>query len=433
MTNSQRNLLRWALATGALFSVLPAAAQTAPLGGVYAPCSTYSATPQAHWQANRATRSIAGGVTRYYARGSNSQLTTTVTLAETGKQFFEVRSSCPLPASCTRSLIQPPSGLGLHCRFSVPGQGMRDYDMHVPNNYTNLTAFPLVMELHGGGGLAVPPLTETLSGWREVSDTSRAPFIVVWPVGSNEADGAYGEEWQTCNYDNSTAEKPCPAVGYPHDRNFVIEVLKKVVNDLKIDRRRIHATGLSSGAAMVHSLACKYSGYFATVAPMATGIKVQEQVRARDRFDLTVNCNPTREVPQFYVHSPHDPISEFAEGAASVSFWRSKFACSASSATSYASEVDLLDSTDLFYPAGFDLSVCRTTECGTSSNPSAVAFCEIDGSSDILNAQGHVVWLGDDFYFPVVQPLAPRLAQWAWDWMRQYALPANPAWPPPST
>jgi poly(3-hydroxybutyrate) depolymerase len=257
---------------------------------------------------------------------------------------------------------------------------------------------------------------------------------VAWPVGSGEGVGAAGEEWQTCNYDDSSPERPCPAEGYPHDRDFLIEVLKKVVVDVGIDRRRIYATGLSSGAAMVHTLACSYSEYLAAAAPMATGIKVQAQPRARDNFDLTVHCEPAREVPLFYAHSPHDRTASFAEGAATVAFWRSKLGCSSVATQSYLSDIDPFDATDARYPAGYDRTVCRTTLCGAADEPgaAAVAFCEVDGSSDILNEQGHVIWLGDDLFFPVVQPLAPRLAQWAWDWMRTHKLPADPVWPPPT-
>lgn len=405
-----------------------------PLNGVYAACRSYSATPLSHFQNNRATRTGSGSSTKYFARGSGTQLTaSTVILSETGKTYYEVRNSCPTPPNCTKPGLQPPSGLGLRCRFNVPNQGMRDYDVHVPNNYTNLTTFPLLMEMHGGGGGAPPPATEYSSGWREVSDLSSAPFIVVWPVGSNEGSGPFGEEWQTCNYDNSTAQAPCPAPGYPNDRAFLIEVVKKVVADLKIDKKRIYAAGLSSGAAMVHTLSCKYSQYFAAVAPMATGINVQMQSRARDRFNLTVNCAASREIPQFYVHSPHDPISMFSEGQSTVSFWRTKFGCASQTTTSFVHDFDIFDVTDALYPPSWDTTICRSTKCGPAANPgqSEVAFCEVDGSSDILNEGGHIVWNGDDMYFPVAQPNEPRLAQWAWDWMRRFALPADPTWPPP--
>jgi poly(3-hydroxybutyrate) depolymerase len=407
------------------------AAHAAPLGGVYALCDSKSDTPIAHYQQGRATRTGSGSTATYFARGSGTQLTSTVTLSQTGKDYYEVLNSCPVPPNCVRSGIQPPSGLGLHCRFAVPNQGMRDYDMHVPNSYTNLTQVPVVLEMHGGGGAAEPPATELTSGWRDVSDSSVQPFLVVWPVGSNEAGGSYGAEWQTCNYDNSTVQKPCPATGYPNDRNFLIEVLKKVALDLKVDRRKVYAAGLSSGAAMVHTLACKYSEYFAAVAPMATGIQVSAQKRERDVFDIRTNCNPTRETPQFYVHSHHDQTSAYTEGAASVSYWRAKFGCTTASTQTYSSDIDVFDGSDLFYPGSWDLTSCRTTECSTTPMTSAVAFCDIDGSSNLLNAYGHIVWNGDDLYFPGVQPSAPRLAQWAWDWMRKYSLPASPSWPPP--
>jgi poly(3-hydroxybutyrate) depolymerase len=410
-----------------------ASAQSAPLNGVYAPCRSFNATPLGHYQANRATRTGSGSTTQYFARGSGTQLTATVTLSQTGKDFWEVRSSCPLPSNCTRPALQPPSGLGLRCSVSVPNQGTRHYDVHVPNNYTNLTKFPLVMEMHGGGGAAVPPATEWISTWREVSDTSPAPFLVVWPVGSGPTPtGPFGHEWQTCNYDNSTAQNPCPAVGFPNDRAFLIKVLERVDLDLKVDRRKIYATGLSSGAAMVHSLACKFSNNFAAVAPMATGIKVEDQERLRDRFDMTTNCAAAREVPHFYVHSPHDTISSFEEGEDSVAFWRTKYGCNAQSDTQILwSDVDWWDLSDLDHP-DWDVTTCNAQNCGPSLSPAAsrVAFCEIDGSSNQLNETGHIVWLGDDFWFHT-QPQAPMLAKWAWDFMRAFTLPAqNPPWPP---
>lgn len=404
------------------------------LGGVYAPCRVYRATPEGHWRAGRATRISVDGKATYKARGSQTPLTQSASLAETGKDFFELAARCPLPADCVRSASQPPSGLALHCRVQVRDQGPRDYDLHIPNQHENLSPVPLVMEMHAGGGAAAPPASELISGWREVSDTSAQPFIVAWPVGSHEGDGPPGEEWQTCNYQTTTSPQGCPAPGYPDDRRFLIEALKKIVEDLGIDTSRIYATGLSSGAAMVHTLACGYADYFAAVAPMATGMKVEQQPRARDNFDLTVGCAPARAVPIFYVHSPHDPIASFAEGAASVAFWRAKHGCSSVATESYASDVDFADPTDQGYPASYDRTVCRTTLCGPQSSPaaSAVAFCEVDGSSDLLNAGGHAVWLGDDFFFPIVQPRAPRLAQWAWDWMRAFALPSAPPWPPPT-
>jgi poly(3-hydroxybutyrate) depolymerase len=408
--------------------------QLASPAGVYALCRAYTNSPEVHYREGRATRIRSGSTYTYAARGSGAALTGAVTLVESAKGYFEPKASCPLPPGCQRSARQPPSGLGLRCSIDVASQGTRYFDVHVPNSYTNASAVPLVIELHGGGGAAVPPATELTSGFREVSDSSSAPYIVVWPEGSREGNGPPGAEWQTCNYDNSTPDKPCPAPGYPNDRTFVIEVLKKVVDDVKIDRRKIYATGLSSGAAMVHSLACKYSEYFAAVAPMATGMVVQQQPRLRDRFDLTVGCAPTREVPILYAHSPHDRTASFPEGAAAVRFWRQKYACSQAATQTYSSEIDRFDATDALYPSAYDLTVCRTTKCGPAADPgaSSVAFCEVDGSSNLLNAYGHIIWLGDDFFYPIVQPQAPRLAQWAWDWMRPYALSADPPWPPPT-
>jgi hypothetical protein len=142
----------------------------------------------------------------------------------------------------------------------------------------------------------------------------------------------------------------------------------------------------------------------------------------RDNFDIRIGCNPTRAVPQIYVHSPHDQISSFELGAESVAFWRNKLGCAPAETTTNWSEADVFDLTD----DADDITMCRQTSCGGNA---AVSFCRVDGSSDLLNATGHIVWFGDDFDFPLAQPLAPRLALWAWNFLRAYSLPAEPSWP----
>ena len=417
-----------------------AAAQT---GGAYAPCVPITASPSSHFASGRATRTTSDG-TKYWALGSGVQLTgTSVTLAQTAYRYYEKLSSCPLPPGCARAANQPASGLDLRCATTPPGTTLaRAYDMHVPNNYTNLDAtsarLPMVMEMHGGGGGAVPPSTEAISGWLEVSDTSVAPFIVVWPVGSNEDSGPFGEEWQTCNYDDTAGSK-CPATGYPHDRNFLIDVVTKVAANFKIDKKKLYATGLSSGAAMVHALACKYSEFFAAVAPMAYGIQVTGQPRSRDNYDMRTKCAAAvpengvtkRKVPVFYAHSPHDRTSSFAQGQATVSFFESSYGGCGTAVTTSQVEFDIVDPTDLAMPQ-WDLTACRTKTC--AGGATKVALCAIDGSSGILNAYGHIIWWGDDLHFPVFQPNQPRLAQWAWDWMRPFSAPdAESKWPPQPT
>jgi len=423
-----------------LLTLAFASIATAQLSGVYALCRTYTDSPSTHYANGRATRTTTGG-TKYWALGSAVQLTgTSVTIAETGYRWYEKLNSCPMPAGCTRSVVQPASGLDLRCTTTPPGTTLaRAYDVHVPNNYTNLNGasakVPMVMEMHGGGGAAVPPSTEAISGWLQVSDTSAAPFMVVWPVGSNHGSGPFGEEWQTCNYDNTGGPK-CPATGYPHDRNFLIDVVTKVATNLKIDKKKIYATGLSSGAAMVHALACKYSEFFAAVAPMATGINVTGQPRSRDNFDMRTKCAGAvpqngvikRRVPVFYAHSPHDRTASFDLGKATVDFFEFWYGGCGAAVTTSQNEYDIADYTDLAKPE-WDLTICRTKTC--ASGATKVALCSIDGSSNILNEYGHIVWWGDDLHFPVYQEGQPRLAQWAWDWMRGFSAPdAEAQWPP---
>lgn len=406
--------------------------------GAYAPCIPIAASPSAHVSAGRATNT--SGTIR--AKGSNQVLTgSSVTLAQRSKDYFEIRTSCPLPPNCTHRSDYPrtrfesgaPGGvrvfpLDLECNISVPGQSTRTYDMHVPVNYTNKVNVPLVMEMHGGGGWNPRPFTQEGSGWQYISDTDADTFIMLYPIGSATAPNTtnkIGEEWQTCNYDNPQIQ--CPSPGYPHDRNFLIEMTKHAVNGMKINKRRIYAVGLSSGAAMVHSLNCKYSEYFAAVAPMSGGVAAPSQARARDRWDMTQNCSPTRKVPQFYVHSFHDTEVPFSEGVSSVNYWRNKVGgCGSSdSSTMPQANWDPWDSSDV---PGQDVSIVRTRTCALGTQ---MAFTQIDGSlSNSGFGGGHVAFFGDDFYWPGTAEGQPLLARWAWDWMKRFSLPADPAWPP---
>lgn len=85
------------------------------------------------------------------------------------------------------------------------------------------------------------------------------------------------------------------------DVGFIDALLDDLEGDLCIDRRRVHATGMSNGGGLSHRLACDLSWRIASVAPVAG-------------TDNTTSCAPTRPVPVMHIHGSADQNAPFAGG-----------------------------------------------------------------------------------------------------------------------
>jgi poly(3-hydroxybutyrate) depolymerase len=272
------------------------------------------------------------------------------------------------------------------------------------------------MEMHGGGGLLVPPTTQVFSGWEQVADTesvdSRQSFYVIWPTGRGPAGSA---DWWTCEYKQSG----CPPVaGEANERDFIVAVLndfKARVTDL--DLKRVYAVGLSSGAAMTHMLACDHSDKFAAVAAWAGGIFSRAQPDARYNYDLRPLCNPPRKVPHFYAHAVQDIVVPIAEGQASVAFWKGKLGCSNAAASTTSHEYDGPGD-------GYDPSICSRFNCQAGAK---LEFCALDASQNWDWLGGHSIWAADDLETPSIEPEdsnpQQRISRITWNFLKDFTLP----------
>lgn len=126
----------------------------------------------------------------------------------------------------------------------------RSYRLHVPAHASG--ARPLVLVLHGGFGTGQQ--AELAYGWDDLSD--REGFLVAYPDGWRQA-------WNTgggcCG---ASADQGIDDVG------FLAEVVQQVRRAHDVDGRRIYLTGMSNGAMMTYTMACR-SRVFAAVAPVA--------------------------------------------------------------------------------------------------------------------------------------------------------------------
>ncbi len=182
----------------------------------------------------------------------------------------------------------------------------RPYEIHVPASYNHSVPTPLVLDMHAWGWDATSQ-RET-NGMDAMSENYT--YIMVYPEGEDDSFpvgwGAYSwngvgtTTWRdsalgpTCQWYPDSAEYPCHRscqVKYgcddpseygangcdcsscTDDAGYILSVLEHLESELCIDRRRIHATGMSNGALMAYEVATgsnhELSRKIASIAPAA--------------------------------------------------------------------------------------------------------------------------------------------------------------------
>jgi poly(3-hydroxybutyrate) depolymerase len=171
-----------------------------------------------------------------------------------------------------------------HYRLDAANEIM-PYHLYVPSKYDGSRAYPLIIALHGLGGTedsffdnydkAFPVLAE------------RHGYIVAAPLGYR-VDGSYGWGLGTAPAD--------PIVKRVQERSEadVMEVLRIVRQQYKIDEGRIYLTGHSMGAIGTWKIAPKYPDIWAAIATFSGS----GQPATLERI---------RHIPEFVVHGDNDP------------------------------------------------------------------------------------------------------------------------------
>ena len=116
---------------------------------------------------------------------------------------------------------------------------------------------PLVFVLHGGGGTARQ--MERSVSFNALAD--RFGFVVIYPdaVDRNWNDGR--------NAANIRSQREAV-----DDVGFIATLIDVLSREMRIDRRRIFATGISNGGFMSQRLAVDLSERIAAIAPVASGM-----------------------------------------------------------------------------------------------------------------------------------------------------------------
>lgn len=189
---------------------------------------------------------------------------------------------------------------GDHERSLESGGRVRKYLVHVPPAYDGTQPWPLVLAFHGSASNAWQ--MERFCGLQAKSDA--AGFLVVYPNGT----GVY-ERMATFN-----AGICC---GYARhngidDVAFTRAMLDDLAKVVRVDTKRVFATGFSNGAMFCYRLADELSDRIAAIAPVV-GTMGKE------------TCAPLRPVSILHFHGTVDHFSPFAGGSGEKSFSRTHF------------------------------------------------------------------------------------------------------------
>ncbi len=180
------------------------------------------------------------------------------------------------PVSTPSASASEPLGPGEYVENITSSGQVRQYRLHVPAGYTSEHPLALIVNLHGFNSNAQQE--EQVSQMSVKADA--AGFIVVYPEGLGSP-----ESWKF----GSLAEGQA-------DVQFIRDLIQHLSSQLRIDPKRIYATGISNGAEMSYRLACDMSDTLAAVGLVAGG------------YPPFQDCQTTRPVPVVVFHGTDDRL-----------------------------------------------------------------------------------------------------------------------------
>lgn len=219
--------------------------------------------------------------------------------------------SAAAPNAMPEGTIRP----GDYNRTIRSGGMARTYILHVPSGYDGSRPLPLVFVLHGLGGDAAGMVPMT--GWSDQAD--QATFFVAYIDGTGARrgfnDGLMPDLGLTAN-----------------DVGFVRDLSGHLQQQLRVDDKRIYATGFSNGAMMSYRLGSELSDVLAGIGAVAGTIGM----RAGDGSMLQIS-EPGGPMPVVIIHGRLDPNVPYGGGrgigryafsvADAVTFWTKANGC----------------------------------------------------------------------------------------------------------
>jgi polyhydroxybutyrate depolymerase len=194
--------------------------------------------------------------------------------------------------------LQAQSAMRLEDRTIKTDSGKREWTMATPSGGLK-GARPLVLVLHGHGGTSRNALGEgkapsPLSDWLDIGE--REDLVVAALQGSSEGDGKPG--WNDCRGD-------APGNPKTDDVDFARRVAKSLVDDGKVDPKRVYAMGMSNGGMMTYRLALEMR------APQLAAIAAVSSSMASKSL---CNLSNVPVVSVLMINGTTDPIVPWAGG-----------------------------------------------------------------------------------------------------------------------
>ena len=183
-----------------------------------------------------------------------------------------------------------PPAAGDYERTLAFGGGTRYYELHVPAGASMRDPLPVVLVFHGGMGNAQGARRATHFDRK----ADREKFLVVYPQGL----GAFPRRFLTWNSGNCCGRAQRENAD---DVGFVRAILDDLPRYVKVDERRVFATGFSNGAMISNRLGCELAERIAAIAPVSGTLGI-------------AGCKPARPVPVIHVHGTADQNCPYAGG-----------------------------------------------------------------------------------------------------------------------
>jgi polyhydroxybutyrate depolymerase len=195
-------------------------------------------------------------------------------LLGTGACGQAANKATPTPAPT----LQP----GDSTRSLTVGSLERTYILHIPPGMDSQQPLPVVFAFHSG---TIDALSmQQQSGLNDTADQNG--FILVYPNGTGTGHIRY---WNASGCCGEASNQNID------DLAFVRQMLADLGTILRIDPKRIYATGLFNGAIFSYRLACEMSDTFAAIA-------------AVERDMLTDPCQPQEPVSVVHVQGLNDRV-----------------------------------------------------------------------------------------------------------------------------
>jgi len=189
---------------------------------------------------------------------------------------------------------------------------IREYSIYVPASYDGTTNFPLLFNLHGGGGTIASHIG--IADMSPIADT--ANFIVVYPQARPDPSDGNSFNW--------IAKVP----GTFDDVTFFSSLIDTIASNYQIDQKRIYACGYSLGGDMSFELACKLNSRIAAIAPVARTMQANPNSFCSPTHPTGVlTILGTDDITSPYNGIIYQGIEYYLSAAATHSYWATHNNC----------------------------------------------------------------------------------------------------------